>query len=323
MGLLLLLATLFMGFVFCETNARTAALGSYAEPSSFGGYMLMTDFKSMATAAGTEFASDSPSVRSQARTDYTAWRDKAVSEVDATTHIAPVTDWLSWRAVTAPQSPALIARLKTASSAYLEDVSLARALRDSGNEEAAQEKFQASVQEMNTDLYPVAQALFDSGNKAFRQTVSVYNDWHNRLVIANYLVAAGLLAFIAWQYMFILRRGDRAILQGTLVTFLLTAAVAGYAYQGLQGVNQHVQTAVVTVYPTMFPPARIELLAKSQVDATAVRQDLVVVTQGDLSFAADIGKADRRIRFLPAAPLFFFCAYLFFKLTVRRSLKPY
>jgi hypothetical protein len=323
MWLLVVIASAFFVFSWQEQHSRIQSLSQQALPSVVGGYNLMADFQAMAGAAQAEFQDNNTAAKTAAN-DYNRWRDNAETDLDSVLHIKVVPGPLTWSSDKPnAQQAALFAKLKAAFTNYGDDVNAAQVLRDGGNVQAAQEKLAASTDEMNTILYPAARALFDSGHDTFKQTVAAYQSWHSLLEKGTGAVAAVLFAFICWQYAFILIRGNRAILQGTILTLLLAGAVSGYAYEGMKGVDLHVQRAVVEIFPTMAANAKLEQLIARPVNSAQLGADVQSVQVRQASFETETIKAEGGIRYLLAAPFLLLLGGLFYKHAVSRCLKDY
>jgi hypothetical protein len=161
--------------------------------------------------------------------------------------------------------------------------------------------------EMTGYLSSAAQPDFATSVDGFRSTVAIYNRRHFWLINGDYAVAAVLLIYITWQYLFILFRGNKAILQGTLLTFLLVGAVCGGANHVMRNEDVHVQRLIAESSQSISSNPHI---ANDRSTSPANQESHVM-------------KAQASIQLLLAAPFLLVLGGLFYILAVNRSQSDY
>jgi hypothetical protein len=317
--ILICLTACSLGFSYDWHNRLLQNLGSHTIPLQAAGRELGTDFAGMDFDAQIEEAGLDESQVTKARADYALWHNKATRDLEAVGRIPAAADpWYVFHRKTVADDSKPIANMASLLYQQDEDLAAALQLRASGKTTEGAELFAHA--RMNTQLQEQAQSLIESSSSAYETAFNAYYVWHSRFVNFNYATAAIVLAFLAWQYLFILLN-CRVVIQGTLVSILLCGFAFAYTDLGYRIADHHRHEAFWVFIPNNLATAVPE--QRTTTDWVAQNNRAQAASAQILAFQGHISKAQGHIRYLLAALVALLIAGQTYKLAVFRAKRYY
>jgi hypothetical protein len=316
---LLCLAGCAIGFSYDWHNRLLQNLAIHTVPTEIAGHELSADFAGMAYDAQLEALAGDTDQTSKVRADYTLWHNKATRDLDAVSRLPPAVDpWYVFPDKVVAADSKLV--LEMAPLLYEHDQALAEArqLLAAGQSGAADKPFR-SASEILTKLKVTSDLLISNSSSAYYAALGSYVPWHQRLVTANYAAAAIVLAFLAWQYLFILIK-CRVVIQSTLVSLLLCAFAFGYTDLGYRVAEHHLYAAEFEMIPTNLATVPEQ---RAATDWTAQIKSSQAAAATATAFQGQASKAEGHIRYLLVALVALLLAGQTYKLAVLRAKRFY
>jgi hypothetical protein len=317
--LLLIIAGSVLTGAFTLKHSVVQALHTQSLPAIESGLNLTADFRIMQSDVQSATKAESAEVGAKYRAEYNRMRDKTMSDLETTRHIAAPSGFLTVPLPGLPAAPETTDLLTIGFQTYEGDVNLVWSALDHKDAASATLHSEAAAKTLSRVIYPTAQKLYDSGAETMTVSFAQYERFNQDLTYAGYASAGVLLALICWQYMFMFAN-CKILLQATILTLLLAVVPFGYAHQGLHAVDRHLMSAHSADYPVLVAEWKSSIpLSES---ATLSTHATSAYAASSL-FEGELFKAESGILYLPFAGIFFIVAGLFYQVAVSRALSDY
>jgi cytoskeletal protein RodZ len=322
MRALLVLVSVGTVFAWYEGNAVVEVL-TVQSTRVINDYRLLNDLNVMGVSTTEEFWQVSSANRpdlSKPRADYNAADAQVLADIDRDGTLVSADDPLSLFKADGIHMQA-VTKLKTAFANYHEGINAARMLADASNAKEAFARFQATDQIRSRDLYPATVSLLEVDSRSLKESESSYSRWRVLTKTALYATAAGLLAFLVWQFLFLGFRGKPGAPSAVIVALMLSSVVFAYGFPGIYRFDAALHEDVAQMQVQVAPSAKLSAPVLVTDGSLSLRVKSVQTAQE--SFSEELSQAEAGVRILVLAPLIFLLVGFIYQLGIKRSLKEY
>ncbi len=220
---------------YCQKHTVLQATQQEFIPSIASGVNIAADYRAIDERQQASLASR----QNESSSDYHDWNQKTARDIEQAVRITAsggISD-----PITMLRLPEVVDMTNFYGGGFVDYREAADAVRADlacGDFQSAKSDYEASKKTLSTEVYPVAQQLFETGMKGL-QIAAMTNrgGWTatNDALLAESVL---LIAFLAWQYVFILLK-CKIILQGTVLALLFSIATVAGTYQCDRMLDKH------------------------------------------------------------------------------------